>query len=114
MTIPIDHAAGAAMRAHLKPPVTTRSPHLRHTLRTIWGFARRQRRLLAVFLILIATDAAVAAAVPLLYRGIIDSGIAVGNLRTVIVLAGAVAVLGVLAAVFAVLQRWVAPGSARR
>lgn len=108
MTIPIDHAAGAAMRAHLKPPVTTRSPQLRHTLRTIWGFARRQRRLLAVFLILIATDAAVAAAVPLLYRGIIDSGIAVGNLRTVIVLAGAVAVLGVLAAVFAVLQRWIA------
>lgn len=108
MSTPLDHAAGAALHAHLKSPNITTRAELRDTLRSIWGFARRQRARLAIFLSLIVVDAIIGAAVPLLYRAIIDRGILPGDTHLVALLAGGVAVLAIAAAPTSVTQRWMA------
>lgn len=108
MSTPLDHAAGAALHAHLKSPNIATHAELRDTLRSIWGFARRQRARLAIFLGLIVVDAIIGAAAPLLYRAIIDRGILAGDNHLVALLASGVAVLAVAAALTSVTQRWMA------
>lgn len=78
----------------------------RDVLRRILGFARPYRRLLTVFLVLVALDAAVGAVTPLVYRRIIDDGIARGRTGLVLGLAGLVALLAVVAAGLALASRW--------
>lgn len=78
----------------------------RDVLRRILGFARPYRRLLAIFLVLVALDAAVGAATPLLYRRIIDDGISAGRTGLVLGLAGLVALLALVAAGLALASRW--------
>lgn len=78
----------------------------RDVLRRILGFARPYRRLLAIFLVLVALDAAVGAATPLLYRRIIDDGISDGRTGLVLGLAGLVALLALVAAGLALASRW--------
>ena len=86
-------------------------PSVRHrrvsrgTLRRVLGFATPYRRTLTVFLVLIAIDAALGAATPMLFRAIIDDGITPGRRDVVVWLAGAVAVLAVAQGVLALLQR---------
>jgi ATP-binding cassette subfamily B protein len=76
------------------------------TLRRIAGFARPYRRLIAAFLTLVLVDALIGAAVPLLFRDIIDRGIVGGDRALVITLAAGVAGLAVVAAVVSLVQRW--------
>lgn len=78
----------------------------RDVLRRILTFARPYRRLITVFLVLVAVDAAVGAATPLLYRQIIDHGIAQGRTGLVLGLAGVVALLALVAAGLALASRW--------
>src|SRR5690606_3733664 len=76
------------------------------TIRRILGFARPYRKLIGVFLTLVLIDALVGAAVPLLYRAIIDQGIAEGDRELVMWMAGGVAVLAVVSAGVGLVQRW--------
>lgn len=76
------------------------------TLRRILGFARPYRRQLIGFLSLVLVDAAIGAAIPLLYRAIIDDGIAQQRKGLVVALAGVLGGLAVLALVVSVTQRW--------
>ncbi len=76
------------------------------TMRRVVAFARPYRVLIGVFLALVLFDALVGAAVPLLYREIIDEGIAEGDKGLVIWLAGGVAALALVSAAVGLLQRW--------
>jgi ATP-binding cassette subfamily B protein len=78
----------------------------RAVLRRILTFARPYRGLLTIFLILVAADAAIGAATPLLYRQIIDHGIAQGRTGLVLGLAGVVALLAVATAGLTLASRW--------
>lgn len=76
------------------------------TLRRILKFAVPSRRQLAVFLVLVAVDAATGAATPLLFREIIDRGIVPGNTQLVIWLSLAVGALAVFAGTLTLAERW--------
>lgn len=89
----------------LDPSVTQRRI-TRDVLRRILGFARPYRRLIAVFLVIVALDATVGAVTPLIYRQIIDYGIPQGRTGFVLTLAGVVALLAVTAAGLALASRW--------
>ena len=76
------------------------------TLRRILGFARPYRARLSLFVVLLAIDAAVGAATPLLLKHLIDDGITKGRANVVIGIAAAVAVLAVASAGLSVAERW--------
>ncbi len=76
------------------------------TLRRILNFARPYRRQLIVFLGLILLGALLGGAPPLLFRAIIDDGIAQGRTGLVAALAGGVAALAVLSAGLGLVERW--------
>jgi ATP-binding cassette subfamily B protein len=76
------------------------------TLRRIAAFAVPYRRYLAAFLVLVAIDASTGAATPLLYRAIIDRGIAPKNTALVIWLALVVALLAIVSSAVTLGQRW--------
>jgi ATP-binding cassette subfamily B protein len=78
----------------------------RDVLRRILTFARPYRGLITIFLVLVAIDAAVGAATPLLYRQIIDHGIAQGRTGLVLGLAGVVALLALATAGLTLASRW--------
>lgn len=79
----------------------------RDTMRRILGFARPYRGRLALFVGLIALEAAAAALTPLLFKVLIDDGITAGDTRVVIGIAAAVAALALLGAGLSVADRWV-------
>ena len=76
------------------------------TVRRILGFARPYRRAISVFLGLVVVDALMGAAVPLVYRSIIDDGIAQQRKGLVVGLAAVVAALAVGSAAVGLWQRW--------
>lgn len=76
------------------------------TLRRILGFARPYRRAIAGFLALVLLNALAGAATPLVYRSIIDDGIAEQRRSYVIALAGVLAGLAVVTAIIGLGQRW--------
>jgi ATP-binding cassette subfamily B protein len=78
----------------------------REVLRRILTFARPYRRLITIFLVLVAVDAGVGAVTPLVFRRIIDDGIARGRTGVVLALAGVVALLALAAAGLALASRW--------
>jgi ATP-binding cassette subfamily B protein len=69
------------------------------TIRRIIGFARPYRGWLVAFLALIVVDALAGAAGPLIYRAIIDQGIAEERPELVVALAGLVALLALVSAI---------------
>lgn len=75
------------------------------TMKRILGFARPYRKQLTIFLILIALGAAVSAVNPLIYRAIIDQGIAEKDSALVIKLAILVASLAIISALLGVAER---------
>ncbi|MDR1151726.1 MAG: ABC transporter ATP-binding protein, partial [Bifidobacteriaceae bacterium] len=87
-------------------PAVARRRLTRPTLRRIGAFARPYRGRIAVFLSLIAVDAGISAALPLVYRAIIDRGIGQHNTALVIGLAGVLAVAGILVAALSLGERW--------
>ncbi len=98
---------GGSMRSYLQDASVTHHRLPRSTLRRILAFARPYRRMLAGFLALLVVDAAAGAATPLLFRHLIDDGIAEGDRALVVTLAGAAAGLALLTAVLSVAERWV-------
>ena len=78
----------------------------RDVLRRILGFARPYRTSLGVFLVVIAAEAALGALTPLLFRVLIDDGIAKGSERTVVLAASGAAALAVVGAALSVVDRW--------
>ena len=76
-------------------------------LRRIAGFAKPYRALLGVFLVLIIVDAVIGAANPLIYRSIIDNGIARHRSGLIVGLAVLVGGLAVVDALLSLWQRWV-------
>ncbi|RMI06581.1 ABC transporter ATP-binding protein [Cellulomonas triticagri] len=98
---------GPAMyRSFRLDPSVARRRVTRDVLRRILTFARPYRRLLAVFLVVVALDAAVGAVTPLVYQRIIDDGISRGRTGVVLALAGVVALLALVAAGLTLASRW--------
>jgi ATP-binding cassette subfamily B protein len=98
---------GGSMRSYLQDASVTHHRLPRATLRRILAFARPYRRMLTGFLALLVVDAAAGAATPLLFRHLIDDGIAEGDRALVVTLAGAAVGLALLTAVLSVAERWV-------
>ncbi|MDD9205040.1 ABC transporter transmembrane domain-containing protein, partial [Georgenia sp. 10Sc9-8] len=78
----------------------------RGTTARVLGYARPYRGQLAAFLALVVAGALLVVATPLLLQRIIDDGVAEGDRRLVVVLAGLVAVVAIGEAVLNLLQRW--------
>lgn len=98
---------GRALRTFTQDASVTEHRLARDTLRRILAFARPYRARLAVFIAILVVDAAAGAATPLLFRHLIDDGIAAGDRRVVVLLATAAAVLALVSAGLSVAQRWV-------
>ncbi len=100
-------AGGGSMRSYLQDASVKEHRLPRATLQRILAFAHPYRPRLAVFLVLLVLDAAAGAATPLLFRYLIDDGIAEGDGRLVVTLAGVAVALALLTAVLSVAERWV-------
>ncbi|GAA1856771.1 ABC transporter ATP-binding protein [Myceligenerans crystallogenes] len=98
---------GKSMRSFMQDRDVARRRLARDTVRRILAFARPYRGRLVLFAALLVLEAAAGTAVPLLFRNLIDDGIAAGDRGLVVALAGAAAGLAVAGAAIAVAQRWV-------
>ncbi len=76
------------------------------TVRRILGFARPYRVSLALFLVLVVVSAIASAVTPLLYRSIIDDGIAEHRTDLVVAMALLIAGLAIVGAAIDLAQRW--------
>ncbi|WP_106269483.1 MULTISPECIES: ABC transporter ATP-binding protein [Isoptericola] len=98
---------GGPMRSYLQDASVRRRRLPRETLRRILAFARPYRGRLALFVLLLLVGAAAGAAVPLLFRRLIDVGIGDGQRDVVLAMAAAAAGLALLTAVLTLAERWV-------
>jgi ATP-binding cassette subfamily B protein len=76
------------------------------TVRRILGYARPYRRELILFLIIVAMDAVITVAVPLLLRSLIDDGILPKRTGVVLAIGALVAGLALFDALLGIGQRW--------
>lgn len=76
------------------------------TMRRILAFARPYRGRLTVFVLLLGLSAAAGAVTPLLFRRLIDDGIATGDRGLVVALAAAAGGIALATAGLAVAERW--------
>ncbi len=95
------------MRSFAKDRTVAEHRLTRDTLRRILQFARPYKTRLAVFVGLIALEAAAGAVTPLLFKHLIDDGITAGNTRVVVGIAAVVAALALVSAGLSVADRWV-------
>lgn len=95
-----------AVRSFSRDNAVTRQQLAPGTLRRVGAFARPYRGRLVAFVALILVEAALGASVPLVYREIIDGGIAEGDTSLVVGLAGLLVVIAVASAAVALVQRW--------
>ncbi|HET8603737.1 MAG TPA: ABC transporter ATP-binding protein [Marmoricola sp.] len=96
------HPMGPAMRYMRRDRSVVDERVSRQTVRRIFGFAHPQKRLIAVFLVLVVIDAALVVVNPLLIQHLLDDGILKGNVALVAWLAGGMAVASVLDAALTV------------
>lgn len=95
------------MRSFAKDRTVAEHKLTRDTLKRILRFARPYRGRLAVFVALIAVEAAAGAVTPLLFKTLIDDGITAGDTRVVVTVAAIVAILAIVSAGLSVADRWV-------
>lgn len=95
-----------AVRSLSRDRSVTRHQLAPGTRSRILGFARPYRRWIAAFIALILFEAVLGAATPLVYREIIDVGIAEGRTGYVVTLGVVLAALAFVAAVSSLVQRW--------
>lgn len=95
-----------SMRSYSRDRSVTSAKLPRGTFRRILTFARPYRRLLMVLFALLAVDAVVGAAGPLIYRAIINDGILGGNAALVVTLALVVAGLALVNAGLSLVERY--------
>jgi ATP-binding cassette subfamily B protein len=87
-------------------PLSGRAGLAPGTVRRVLGFSRPHRRSLGWFLVLVVLDALLVVATPLLFREIIDEGVAKDDGRLVTILALVIAVVAFGDAVLSLGQRW--------
>jgi ABC-type multidrug transport system fused ATPase/permease subunit len=85
---------------------TEKRPFSWATVRRIWGIARPQRRVLAVFLLLSVVTAFLAIATPLLAGQVVDAITTNGSVRVVVRLAVLIAVIALAEAGVGLVVRW--------
>ncbi|ROS23812.1 ABC transporter ATP-binding protein [Cellulomonas sp. PhB150] len=107
MSTPLGGGGPQVMRGFFKDGAVTHRRLTRDTLRRILAFARPYRWQLALFVGLIAVEAAAGAITPLLVKNLIDHGIATGDTHRVVVIAAAIAGLALLGAGLSVADRYV-------
>src|SRR5262252_6504936 len=100
------YASWHAMRSFSRDRSITRQKIKSGTVRRIMSYARPYRRELVIFLIIVALDAGITVAVPLLLRNLIDYGILPLDAGYVIGVAGLTAALALLDALLTIAQRW--------
>jgi ATP-binding cassette, subfamily B, bacterial len=76
------------------------------TAKRVLGYARPYRRQITVFLVLVIVDAALVVATPLLLKQIVDRGVLQHDSGLVVELSLLVALLAVIDAVMALVERW--------
>ncbi len=106
MAVPGGHQAYGTVRSLSKDRSVTRHRLAPGTLGRIAGFARPYRGRLTVFISLILLEAGLGAMTPLVYRQIIDVGIADERTRLVVGLAFVLVGLAVAGAAISLTQRW--------
>jgi ATP-binding cassette subfamily B protein len=99
-------SAWVMVRSYSRDRDLARKPLAKGTARRIMRYARPYKRQIAVFLATTVAGAASAAAVPLLLKFVIDSGVTPGRRDLVVWGAVAVAALAVLDAVLGLIGRW--------
>jgi ATP-binding cassette subfamily B protein len=99
-------SAWGMVRSYSRDRDMARKPLAKGTARRIMRYARPYKRQITVFLTTTVAGAASAAAVPLLLKFVIDSGVTPGRRDLVLWGAVAVAVLAVLDAVLGLVGRW--------
>jgi ABC-type multidrug transport system fused ATPase/permease subunit len=85
---------------------TEKRPFSWATVKRIWGIARPQRRVLAVFLVLSVVTAFLAIATPLLAGQVVDAITTNGSVRVVVQLAVLIAVIALAEAGVGLVVRW--------
>ncbi len=85
---------------------TEKRPFSWATVQRIWGFARSQRRVLSVFLVLSVVTAFLAIATPLLAGQVVDAITTNGSVRVVVRFAVLIAVIAVAEAGVGLVVRW--------
>ncbi|WP_438802948.1 ABC transporter ATP-binding protein [Isoptericola croceus] len=98
---------GGPLRSYVQDASVRRRRLPRETLRRILAFARPYRGRLILFIALLLVSAAAGAAVPLLFRRLIDEGIGGGDRETVLLMSAAAVGLALLTALLALAERWV-------
>lgn len=97
---------GLAMRSFSRDRSVVHEKLASGTLRRIFHFARPYRSLFALLLTLLAVDAALGAAIPLLYREIINDGILGGSIPLIVWLAVATAGIAIIQSALSLVQRY--------
>ncbi len=100
------YASWHTMRSFSRDRSVTRQRLKPGTVRRIFSYARPYRRDLVFFLIIVALDAVVTVAVPLMLRGLIDDGILPHKTGVVLAIGSVVAGLALFDAVLGIGQRW--------
>jgi ATP-binding cassette, subfamily B, bacterial len=97
---------GWGLMRSLRRDPEIRNTHLpRGTFKRVLQFARPYRVMLTVFLCFIVFDSVVSVANPLVYRAIIDDGIARGRVREVVLLAVLIAGLAIVGVIDGIIER---------
>ena len=94
------------MHSMTRDPSVTKKQLARGTFRRIVGYARPYRAVIVAFLITLVIDSLLVVAGPLLFRRIVDDGIAQGNSAVVTTCAILVALVAFLDAGLGLLSRW--------
>jgi ATP-binding cassette subfamily B protein len=102
----MNYGSWHAMRSFSRDRSITHQRIKPGTIRRIMSYADPYRRELALFLVIVALDAGITVAVPLLLRSLIDSGILPRNTGVVLAIGAAVVGLALFDAVLSIAQRW--------
>jgi ATP-binding cassette subfamily B protein len=96
----------STLRSYTRDGTVARQRLAPGTFRRILRFGRPYRRELTWFLVLVVIDAVITVATPLLFKVILDEGVAKGRRDVVVQVALVVAGLAVVDAALGLLQRW--------
>src|SRR5215470_19387260 len=102
----MSYASWHAMRSFSRDRSITQQQIKRGTVRRIMSYARPYRRELIWFLIIVALDAGITVAVPLLLRSLIDNGILPRNTGVVLAIGGTEVALALFDALLSFGSRW--------
>jgi ATP-binding cassette subfamily B protein len=100
------HSSWATARSFTRDRSVAQRKLAPGTTRRVMSYARPYRRLILGFLVLVVFDAVLVVATPLLFRRLIDDGVAKGDRQVVVGLALVVAALAVIDAAAGLAQRW--------